>query len=122
VSTEFWFRGSLQFADDAAIEAVKQSLEEEGCIGHADNLITDDDLKWSGRTLTVESSGSMPYSCFEISSFVLSLYAQHAQRGELITLNVEGGYGDRHLAGGSTEELDEATIAALRAEYGWESA
>jgi hypothetical protein len=122
MSTEFWFRGSLEFANDAAIDAVKKSLEEERCIGHADNLITDDDLTWSGRTLTVKSSGSMPYSCYEISSFVLSLYAQHAQRGELITLNVEGGYGTRHLAGGSSEELDEATIAALRAEYGWESA
>jgi hypothetical protein len=119
MSMEFWFRGRLEYESQTAIDALAEALVEEGCVGHPDNLVTDDDLRWSGQTLTIESRGSMPYSCFDVSSFVLSLYAQHANRGEVIVLNVEDGLGERCLAGGAAEELDEAEVERLRVEYGW---
>src|SRR5262245_23121836 len=122
MSMEFWFRGRLEYSDQEAIDAVAEALAEEGCVGHEDNLLTEADLTWSGRTLTIELRGSMPYSCFEISSFVLSLYAQYATTGEVILLNVEDGYGERCLAGGHSEDLGEDEVDVLRREYGWQVA
>ena len=57
MSIEFWLRGRLEFRDATAIGDAKQALAEEGCEGHEDNLLGDDDLKWTGTVLTVESKG-----------------------------------------------------------------
>jgi len=125
MSMEFWFRGRLEFRDMSAIANAKQALVEEGCEGHEDNLVGDDDLQWNGTVLTVESRGSMPYSCFEISSCVLRTFAQYAGKGDVVALNVEEGCGERYMAGdgnaagGECVELNEDEIAGLRREYGW---
>lgn len=118
---EFWYRGQLRFRDRAAIDAARAALVDEGCAGHEDNLIGDDDLRWNGTLLEIDMRGSMPYACFEISTFALSVYAQHAETGEVIALNVEDGVGERLCAGGEQAELDEDTVEALRRQYGWQS-
>jgi hypothetical protein len=117
MAIDFWFHGELSFANQAAIDTARAALREEGCEAHEDNLITDDDLRWNGHVLALDMRGSMPYSCFEISSFVLSIYAQHAASGELTVLNVEDGVGELLSAGGESEDLDEERVAALRREY-----
>ena len=108
---------SCRLRIEPAIDTARASLLDEGCVGHEDNLITDDDLRWKGRALTLDTRGTMPYSCFEISSFVLSIYAQHAASGELSVVNIEDGVGQRLLAGGESEELGEERVDALRREY-----
>ncbi|NMB76438.1 MAG: hypothetical protein GYA21_15075 [Myxococcales bacterium] len=120
MSMEYWFKARLEFADKAAIKAARKELAEEGYQDHEDNLLCESELKWSGTVLEVDARGSMPYSCFEISSDVLRLYAQHATGGEALAINIEDGCGERHLAGGEEEELADEEVDALRKEYGWQ--
>jgi hypothetical protein len=117
MSMKYWFRGELTFRDQAAIDAALEELATEGCVGHEDNAVTEADLRWNGRVLTVDMRGWMPYSCFEISSFVLSIYAQHAASGELIAFNLDDGVGSRLRAGGEQDDLKGDEIEALRREY-----
>jgi hypothetical protein len=119
---EFWFTGRLDYRDQAAIDAARKALAEEGCAGHPDNLMTEERLHWAGTVLTIEYRGSMPYSCFEICSCVLRIYAEHATAGDVIVLDVEDGFGYRFVAGGSSDEveLDDQEIHSLRRAYGWD--
>jgi hypothetical protein len=119
MTMEFWFKAKLTFADEAAIEAAKTDLAEEGYSDHEDNLLGETELKWVGTVLEVDSRGSMPYSCFEISSDVLRLFASSAVEGEALAINIEDGCGERYLAGGEEEELEDNEVEALRKTYGW---
>jgi hypothetical protein len=115
MTMSYLFRARLRFRDAAAIEAAKAELAEEGCLHHPDNLLTGEDLRWNGLELVVDTDGSMPYSCFEISTDVLAVYARHASSGEAIAANTEDGVGERFPAGGGEpEELEGAAIDALR--------
>lgn len=128
MSTEYWFRGELVFADAASVAAARAELHDGGYVGHEDNLVSDEALRWNGLTLTIDDRGSMPYAAFEISASVMSTWARHALSGEVLTVSIEDGHGERHRAGGAgddgeevDDELDDDEIEALRAEYGWES-
>jgi hypothetical protein len=120
MSVATWFRGRLEFRDADAIARAKQELASDGCDRHEDNAIEESDLVWAGTVLTIDRRGWMPYSCFQISSHVLATYAEHASRGDIVALNVEDGYGERIVAGGESDELDEDEVEALRREHGWE--
>ncbi|MGF1527389.1 MAG: hypothetical protein ACFCBW_11430 [Candidatus Competibacterales bacterium] len=123
---EYWFRGHLEFNDQAAAEAAQKQLYEEGYEEEEDNLLRKEDFVWKGKELEIDKRGSMPYSCFGASSEVLAIYAQHATKGEVIALNVEDGVGERyHAADGSIEadhieELSDDEVKALCKEYGWD--
>lgn len=125
MSMEYWFRGRLEFRDKAAIKAAKKFLSEEGYDDHDDNVLGEDELVWSGTTLTIDARGSMPYSSFEICGSLLAGYASHAASGELVVLNVEDGVGERFsaangdLAKDNSEDLDDDEVEELREEYGW---
>jgi hypothetical protein len=119
MSIEVWFRGKLEFADEKAVAAAKAELAEEGCADSDDNMIKDD-LKWSGTVLTIDSRGSMPSSCYDISSFALSIYARHAKSGEMLAIDIENGVGERLPAGSDGDELEDDEVDELREEYGWE--
>ena len=114
MTVSFLFRAKLQFRNPAAIDAARHELADEGYQDHEDNLLPEAELKWRGLELTVESSGSMPYSCFEISSGVLATYARHAATGEALAVNTEDGAGARYLPGGKSEALEDDEVAALR--------
>jgi hypothetical protein len=109
----FSLQGRLEYRDQTAIDAVKAALEEGGYVGHRDNLLDACNLKWSGTVLTIASSGSMPYSCLEICTAALEIYAEHAMAGEVVILNTDDRVGERILAGGESDELDEAEVDAL---------
>jgi len=114
MTMSFLLRARLEFPNAEAIDAARQALVSEGYTGHADNTLEHTDLKWRGLTLTVELSGSMPYSCFDISSGVLATYALHAASGEALAVNTEDGVGERFLAGGESEDLEDDEVDALR--------
>ncbi len=118
---EFWFRGKLEFADRASIDAANEELQAEGYVGHEDNLLSACDLVWTGTVLTIQSRGSMPYSCFQISSNALRVFAEHASSGEVVALNVEDGLGERYPAGGEAKDIGDREVDALRNEYGWKT-
>ncbi|NUO54962.1 MAG: hypothetical protein HOV80_39490 [Polyangiaceae bacterium] len=121
MSIEVWFRGRLEFADDDAVDAANEELEDEGCNDTDDNEIKDD-LKWSGTVLTIDSRGSMPSSCYDISAMVLSIYARHAKSGEMLAVDIENGVGERYPAGSDGgDELEDDEVDELREEYGWEA-
>lgn len=111
--------------DATAIRDAAQFLEDEGYVGHEDNVLGDEELRWAGNVLTVHSRGSMPHASFEICSDVLRLWAQYARDGDVVALNVEDGLGERYLAGngdaagGACIELGADEVAALRLAYGW---
>jgi hypothetical protein len=119
MTVEVWFKARLTFADAKAVSAAKAELKDEGCVGHADNLLTDEHLKWKGLTLEVQERWSMPYSCFEISSSVLNTYARHAKTGDALAINLEDGCGERYPAGDDGVELEEDEVDALREQAGW---
>lgn len=114
MSTAYWFRGTLVFADASAVDAARRELVAEGYADHEDNQLDPACLAWSGQTLTIEQRGWMPHLCVDITTGALATWARHASRGEVVVLFEEDGYGERLFAGDvESEEIDPDDVDAL---------
>ena len=107
MSAEIFLWASLQFANEEAIEAANDELEEEGYRQHEDNLLLDGDaLQREGTELRCFWEGSAPSGCFEITAGALEIYARHAAGGEAIALELDAGFGYRYPGGYDAEDPD----------------
>lgn len=89
MTAAMFFWASLIFASKASYVRAQEELEEEGFVGHADNLLDADCLSFKGLRLSVQWDGSASWSCFDISEGVLEVLASHAKEGEAVALITE---------------------------------
>ena len=89
MTAAMFFWASLVFASKASYVRAQEELEEEGFIGHADNLLDADCLSFKSLRLSVQWDGSASWSCFDISEGVLEVLASHAKEGEAVALITE---------------------------------
>ncbi len=104
MSYDMFFAADLTI-DAKGVAAARAELDEEGYLGHEDNLFEDGDFVVDGGRLTLRWDGSAPATCFDIMAGVLETYTRHAVSGEAVALQTEDGFGE-HFRAGEDDEAD----------------